>query len=367
MSRRALLALSLLAAPLRAQNPEDRGVGELRALTSGLDSQLAIVAAVRARREAATVPQRSARLVEHGDIALVVWSAVPNEAAQRLAERADSLLRASGVVPASFTRGVVLVANETADTAVVLARPALKSRRRIPVYIPAESVRLQRLDDWWILGPLLTAYTNTLDTAWAPWVRNAWGFVRWPRERAPEWAARELLAPVYATGGACLSGSTAGCRRFLGLDGDEHPYAVRFTPSEVRHLLANYYGGYQGAAACRTGDDAACLQLIERYDFTGTGAVPASGDTRAGLLAAVVALHGPRAAQAALMDVRGPVGERLARATGISEDSLMLEWRAWALSAGHQRHTQAGFTDLLPVVGAVALLLYLSTRSGRWT
>jgi hypothetical protein len=300
-------------------------------------------------------------------VALVLWSAMPAERAKRLAARADSLLRSSGVVPSSFTRSLIFVMNETADTAGALAAPELAGRRPTTIYVPTSQGFQRPPDDWWVLGPLFAAYTASLDSTWSTWIQNAWGFTRWPRERAAEWAGRELMAPAFKSGDECLSGRAAGCRRYLGLDADAHPYEARFTPGEVRALVANYYGGYPGIVPCRTGDDAACLRVIERFDFSGTGAVPASGDTRAGLLAAVAATHGSGAVQAALADRQGSVGERLARASGTSVDSLVLEWRAWALSGGRPRHVQAGPGDLAPALAAVALLLFLATRSGRWT
>jgi len=367
MSRRALLAAWLIAAPLQAQNLEDRSVTELQALTARLDSQLTVIAAARARRDLASVPQRAALLYESGDVALVLWSAVPAATARRLVTRADSLLRSSGVVPPSFTRSLVFVMNETADSAAVLATPELSGRKPTTIYVPTSQGFARPPDDWWVLGPLFAAYTASLDSAWSNWGQNAWGFVRWPRDRAAEWGGRELTAPGFRAGDECLSGRPSGCRRFLGLDADAHPYAARFSPSEIRALLANYYGGYPGIVPCRLGDDAACLNVIERYDFSGTGAIPAGGDTRAGLLAAVAAMHGPRAVQSALADRQGSVGDRLARAAGISVDSLVLEWRAWALSGGRPRHVQAGLGDLVPAIAAVALLLFLASRSGRWT
>lgn len=365
MSRRALLAACLVAAPLRAQAPEDRSAAELRALIARADSQLAVYALERARQELASAPRRTARLMMSGDVALVHWDAVPSARARELARRADSVLTESGAVPAAFVRSVVLVMERAADTAAALSSPDVAGRRRLAFQVPVTQLT-RTVDDWWVLGPLLTEYTAGLHSTWRDWGQNAFGFVRWKPSEAAERGGRELTAPRYAAGEQCLAGHAVGCRRYLGVDDDAHPYAARFTPAELRAMIAEYYGGYAGVTDCRSGDDAACVQVLERFPFAGIGGVPAGGDTRAGLLAAVSAMHGTDALHAALADTTGSIGERLAGASGVSLDSLVLEWRAWALSGGRPYHVRAGFGDLAAALVAVALLLILATRSGRW-
>jgi len=365
MSSRALAVTVALAAagPVRAQVPEARNASELRTLVARLDSQLVVFAAARVRAEQATAPRRTARLAVSGDVVLALWDVVPDSLAQALARRADSILAASGVVPAAFTRSLVFVMQDATDTAAALAVPEVAGRRARPINIP---VPLRGLDDWWVLDPLLGTFAASLDPTWTDWSQNAWGFVRWRTHEAAERGGRELTAPRFTVADRCLSGEARGCRLFLGVDADAHPYRDRFTPAERRSMLEGYYGGYPGVVACRNGDDAACVRALENAPYTGTGGIPAGGDTRAGLLAALAALHGPVAVQVALADRQGSVGERLARAAGVSEDSLMLEWRAWALSGGRPYHVRAGFGDLAAALVAVSLLVFLATRSGRW-
>jgi hypothetical protein len=366
MSRRLLLALVLAVvatATLRAQTAEDRQTTELRVLLGRLDAQLADLAVARARAEQATRPQRTARVVVSGGVALVLWTGVPDSLAHALAHRADSALRRSGVIPGSFTSELVFVMRDAADTAAALSDAGLADRRRVELNV---ALPLQRVDDWWVLGPLLSAYAASLDSTWADWTQNAWGFVRWP-DRAAERGGKELLAAAWDVADRCLAGDPAGCRRFLGLDTDAHPYRVRFTPAERRRLLEGYWGGYRGILACRNGDDDACVRVLETTPFTGMGGIPAGGDTRAGLLASMAAMHGPAAVRTALADREGSVGERLARAAGISVDSLAMEWRAWALAGGRPYHVRAGLGDLLAAALIVGILVSASTRSQPWT
>lgn len=132
-------------------------------------------------------------------------------------------------------------------------------------------------------------------------------------------------------------------------------------------MVENYWGGYRGVVLCRGGDDDACVRVLEQAPFTGTAGYPSGGDTRAGLLAAVAAMHGPETVRSALADRSGSIGERLARSAGVSVDSLVLEWRAWALSGGSPYHVRAGLGDLAAAALVAALLVFASTRSKPWT
>jgi hypothetical protein len=302
-------------------------------------------------------------VVTSGDVTLVLWAAIPDSLARLMALRSDSILARAGVVPSSFIRGVILVMRDAADTAAVLAAAGLADRRRLELNIAPP---LTQLDDWWVLGAVVAAYSASLDSAWAEWAQHAWGFIRWP-DRMAERGGRELLAPAWSVADRCLAGEALGCRLYLGLDRDTHPYRARFTAAERRRMVEGYWGGHRGMVECRQGDDDACASVLEHAPFTGTAGNPSSGDTRAGLLAAVAALHGPEVLRAALEDRTGSIGERLARATGISVDSLVLEWRAWALSGGSPYHVRAGIADVAAAALTVALLLYLATRSRPWT
>jgi hypothetical protein len=87
---------------------------------------------------------------------------------------------------------------------------------------------------------------------------------------------------------------------------------------------------------------------------------------RGSLLRAVRVVHGAAALRRALADTSGSVGVRLARASGVSEDSLLAEWRAWLLTGGGGRRVTADFADGVPVALLGALLLLAAARSGRW-
>ena len=93
---------------------------------------------------------------------------------------------------------------------------------------------------------------------------------------------------------------------------------------------------------------------------------PAGLASRRSLMRAVHALHGSAALRRALADTLGSVGMRLARASGLTEDALVTEWRIWLLRAGGHSRVTAGVVDALPVVIVGALLLFAAARSGRW-
>jgi hypothetical protein len=65
----------------------------------------------------------------------------------------------------------------------------------------------------------------------------------------------------------------------------------------------------------------------------------------------------------ALADTTGSIGERLARASGVGEDSLMLEWRYWVLNRGGRPSDRNLLADGVPAVLLAALLLAAARRS----
>jgi hypothetical protein len=93
--------------------------------------------------------------------------------------------------------------------------------------------------------------------------------------------------------------------------------------------------------------------------------IPAGPALRSSLLAYVRALPGDLLVPA-LADHSGPVGERLRRTAGVTEDSLVRGWRIWLLTGGGQRLVTAGVRDALPALVLSGLLLLSATRGGRW-
>jgi hypothetical protein len=91
--------------------------------------------------------------------------------------------------------------------------------------------------------------------------------------------------------------------------------------------------------------------------------VPAADLGRQSLVRALRALHGRAAVARALADSVGSIGDRLARAAEISEDSLMREWRYWVLTRGGRPRERSFAADAAPVLFAAGLLLFVATRS----
>ena len=218
---------------------------------------------------------------------------------------------------------------------------------------------------WWVALAVLRAYRATLDAEWRAWLPAEYGLRRAaPRGESLSWQA---FNPTTAAAGAgCLAGDPARCRHWLGLDRDSDPYAERFRAAELRSFFDLDWSSHSDSRArpCLQGNDAACLAYARE---TGRPpAVPAADDARRSLLRAVHDLHGAGALAAALADTSGAVGERLARAAGIGEDSLVLEWRNWALSQEHPGSSRSGGKEAAPALLFAGLLLFAASRSGRW-
>jgi hypothetical protein len=216
------------------------------------------------------------------------------------------------------------------------------------------------------------AYWRTLDSAWKAWLPLDLA-LEWKMNREGAAGAQELMAGETEAGARCLEGDALPCRRWLGLDRDPAPFATRYRPVEIRRILVKRTlgwgaGGWSGLASeCAAGSDLACLQVAEHGGWAGwLSPIPASPTPRGTLVREVRALHGAEAIRRALTDSTGSVGERLARAAGISEDSLVVEWRSWLLTGGGNPKVAAGARDALPALVFAGLLLFAAARSGRW-
>jgi hypothetical protein len=209
------------------------------------------------------------------------------------------------------------------------------------------------------------AYLGTLDEEWRKWLPGDLA-IGWTMRVEGGEAVRDLMAGGIRTGARCLAGSAPDCRLWLGLDRDDR--ADRYQPAEIRRLLlAGYWWpGMRGLARqCADGADDACQTLARRGGYL-VPAVPAGLASRGSLIRAVRVCHGDGALRQALVDTTGSVGERLARATHLSEDSLVGEWRSWLLTGGGQPRVTAGVREAVPALIVAGLLLLAAARSGRW-
>lgn len=330
-----------------------------RALLARADSLYAELQARRAAQRAS----RRAQLEAADGVSVLFWEAVPRTVRQVLVADGAAMLREFGAVPDSFARNSVVVQVWATDTAAVLDAPAFRDSRRIGMEWPQPSDTTNVR--WRIAASIAAEYRETLDAAWRTWLPVDYG-IAWKREREGGAAMRSLTQDVTFGGRECLAGKMAECRRWLGLDPDEHPYATRYRAEELRRMTRERWFGTSNAdrSACLGGSDDACLRFVEERRWLSL--IPAPDAARAAMIRAVHALHGAPAVQAALADTAGGVGARFAQAAGVSEDSLVAEWRVWVLSGGRPQRVTASAGDALPIMLLAGLALLLASRSGRW-
>jgi len=343
-----------------------KGLARDRALLSRAESLLAWSVAKDSTLLAARRVAWRARLAEAGGLVLVVPSVVPAENARRALDSAQSLLREFGGIPEAFPRSLVIYNWEARDTGVVLASPVLSARTRVqfPLTPPAFGVGWT-VNGWTVAASVLQAYRASLDDDWRTWLPTDFGLGGW--ERSIAWQAyRELTESPWSVGVRCVSGEPAGCRLWLGIDRDSAPYTTRYSAAELRTYLSSSSQEWHTrrsdrGVACLQGEDAACVEYaIHEQRPIQTPAAPVG---RRSLLRAVHALHGNTAEARALADSVGPLGDRLARAAGISEDSLVREWRYWVLTRGGRPRERSFAAEAVPVLLAAGLLLFAATRS----
>lgn len=364
MSRSAavLVALTVTASVAGAQQPRG-GVAASRALLARADSLWADLARRDSAAHERTYLLRRARRADAGALAVLLPSSAGTETAVRIAAGASAFL--DGVVPAEFERRYVVVANSASGADSVLRAEGLTSRARLPAEVAPQPDSLA--NGWPVAIAVAWAYLQTLDTTWRAWLPIPLP-IGWTMPRNGRAAVRELMGGEVRSGADCLGGGAAGCRRWLGLDADSNPYRSRYRPAELRRAIGNrwFFNGEADMRAlvrqCADGSDEACVSAAPRV----VPAVPAGFEARASLLAFVRARQPAGALQRALADSSGALGARLARATRLSEDSLVGAWRIWLLTGGGLPRVRAGLRDALPVVLFAGLLLLAASRSGRW-
>ncbi len=366
MCRAAVLPLALLAATSSAAlaQASRAGATDPAVLLARAES----LRAVLARQDSATqasagVPRRAMRF-DSGPLTVLLPGTAGDATGRRIAARAVALLDDMGAVPAAFVSSRVVVSSYATSADAVLRAAGLAGRIRLRTDAGQRPDTLT--DDWQIATSIGAAYRATLDDEWTAWLPWNLG-IGWKTGREDVAAVRELMAGQTRAGARCLAGEAAGCRLWLGLDRDANPYATRFTPPELRALMAvrYYYGGAAGLVRnCLSGSDEACVRAASRGDLLPP--IPAGYSARASLLRAVRERHGAAALQRALADTAGSLGDRLARATGVGLDSLVSAWRTWVLTEGGRARVRADVREALPVVVFGGLLLFAAAWSGRW-
>ena len=362
----ALAALCSVAG-LRAQVPPGATAPE-RALLARVDSLWRDDEARVGRERQAYRDRSRGRLIEAGGLAMVVPGQVPAGTALGSLVTAAAMLRDFGGIPERFVRSVVVVEQTATDTGLALSAAVARGRRRVSlggIQLSAGATVLN-IPGLAVASAVAAAYRDTRDSIWREWLPGDFGFGPWSRGSA--WVAfGSLTRSPWAAGSRCLAGEVRGCRLWLGVDRDSSPYRSRYGAMELQaYVNANDRWFAQGSATgreCLSGAATAC------YDFALEGhrllisPFPADADGRRSLVRSVRALHGARAVEQALADSEGGVGERLARAAGIGEDSLLLEWRHWVLTRGGRPQDRNLFADAAPAVLLACLLLAAARRS----
>jgi hypothetical protein len=364
--RAVLLALSLatgILEPALAQRAPD-STALLRARLAQVNGLFTARAELR-HAEEARAPRRLGRTQTEGNFTLLVSEAVPRDTVVRLAASADSILANFGGIPDSFIRTFVHVMPFVSDTAALLASPAMRGRSRLRLEWSGELPGFDLRDGWILAEPVVRAFRESRDSTWQAWLDYSYG-VYWQPADAGEAAITMLTSPNYAVGNECLAGRSRSCRLWLGVDRDSQPFLVRYKPEELVSIAQQRTMRGAEGAACRAGEAATCARVFERSPWLQVRVIPAPEHLRSSLIRAVRSLHGPDAVRRALADRTGSVGERLSRAAGVSEDSLMTEWRHWVLSRGRMERVSAGAGDALTALLFTALLVGLAARSGRW-
>ena len=358
----AAVLLATLAGATAARAQEAYGTVRARALVARAESLEAQIA----RQDSAASRRRyedlRARRFDAGPVTVLLPQIMGEATGQRIAAGARQYLDSLGAIPESFIASRVAVAYPAAGRDSVLRAEKLGARTRIMVDIAAKP---DSFADGWIVAALITrSYVESLDSEWRSWAPPDLG-LDFMHGRDDAAAMLELSAGDTHSSVECLAGRPTGCRSWLGLDRASDPYGARYSPAEVRVLLSRRVVGYlvSDARRCLDGSDDACMRFARGG---GVPPVPAGATTTRSVLRAVRVLHGADALRRALADTSGSIGQRLARATGVGEDSLVTEWRAWLLSSRSRAHVAAGAADALPVVVFGGLLLLAAAASGRW-
>jgi hypothetical protein len=366
----AALAVLLWAGSLLAQVPPGATPRE-RALLTRADSLYRQMERLAERERQAQRERSRGRLVESGGLALVVPGQVPAEEALLSLDTARAILREFGGVPDGFVRSVVIVFQDATDTGSALAAPVARGRRRVPLGgIQLSSTKGGRtalhLPGLVVASAVARAYKEARGTDWREWLPGNYGLGPWTRDAA--WAAFESLTrSSWAVGSRCLAADVRGCRLWLGVDRDTSPYRSRYGATEIREYVSsvNRWLAQTSAAGrqCLSGDGTACYEFALEGHRLAVPPFPADEVGRRSLVRAMSTLHGTKALERALADTTGSVGERFARAAGIREDSLLLEWRYWVLTRGGRPQDRNLLADACPSVLLAGLLLAVARRS----
>ena len=356
-----VLALALMVpAGADAQAPAPSAERD-RALLARVESLLAERAARDASRRAAGAERRRPRVLETRGLVLVVPQAVEPGDAQRALDSGRALVREFGAIPDTFVGRTAVIADFPLDTGDIFRRPDLARRHRARASVTGLAGSRVTVGGGEVASAVGRAYREALDEDWRHWLPSEYGVSGWRRDHA--WAAfNELTRSPMSVAGRCVAGEISGCRLWLALDRDADPYVARFGGPDLRRIYGwENFRRSRLLRTCADGVDAACIEYARAEGVPSD--IPAPEMARRGLLAAVRAISGAPVLASALGDTSGSIGARLARATGMPEDSLVTRWRYWVLTRGDQPRDRSTAADVAPALLLAGLLLALVVRS----
>ena len=194
-------------------------------------------------------------------------------------------------------------------------------------------------------------------------------FIRADPTRELELAYRSLVRTASAAATDCYDGTLDRCWDALGLDHQDEWATAWYTASErrwfVRRLTLSSNPLVEGIlSSCLDAEkDDACTALL--VDRGAAASIPLPPGARMTLVAHALALGGPEGYTRLITDTEAPIKDRLARASGVSADSLISSWRAATLQARPDVHgdtKKSGWSSLIWLL----ILAGVSTRSTRW-
>jgi hypothetical protein len=365
MSKASLLVLLAALAPLtalRAQDLDSMATPALVARLASIESRLGVGADGRTIRPVTHLPVRTQVV---GGMMMIVLDMVPRSAVNSIATFADSALTEFGAIPAGFVASLVLVDDHIPPDHPALADPSLRSRTlvRMPWGDPRDTAVAHGRR---VAQPVAGAFWAGLDARWQQWLPYHLGVDWSPRDNGEE-SLNDLAGPSGSiTGKQCLAGDVHGCRVWLGLDDDSASVTARYSLAELQESARRVNQGDIDVRECVGGERASCARAFLGHRLFVLPYIPAPDRLRATMLRELSARHGVEALRRALADSVGTVGARLARAAGVSQDSLVTEWRMWVLARGRSDRVEAGFGQFASVLIFISALLALALRSGRW-
>ena len=207
-----------------------------------------------------------------------------------------------------------------------------------------------------------------------PGLRDWLGGVVVPRfDSGPGHAAAyiELVTAPSLAVRRCYKGDLGACSDALSLSAQSDPATRWYGPNDRRALVVTQYGEFflrsghgQALRSCETGSDDSCLELLRSL---GPGALirPLDYQARITLLETAVRLGGAETFQRFFATPAGPMGQRLAMAARVSEDSLVAHWRRDVLAARPAPVPLSAWSAWM-ALGWVIVFGTCGLRSSRW-